>query len=74
MLLSATDTLELAGHRITATYSGGPLLGGSRSNPIGVIAMWNAVGQPSTRFASDEMVSIYCAHFPSRWTVSPSSF
>jgi uncharacterized protein (TIGR03437 family) len=61
MTLAASDTLALAGHSVTALYSGDQTLLASSSNPVVLAAMINAAGNMSASFAPEELTTIFGA-------------
>jgi len=61
LVLSAEEALALAGHSVTAAYSGSESLLPGTSNPIALVSMINAAGNLSASFAPEELTTIYGA-------------
>jgi uncharacterized protein (TIGR03437 family) len=61
MTLTAAEALKIAGHSVTALYSGSEALLASRSNPVVLAAMISAAGSMSASFAPEELATIFGA-------------
>ncbi len=59
LALAPADAAKIAGHAISAVYSGSTASAGSTSNPIVLPAVRNAAGGTSPDFAPEELVSLY---------------
>jgi uncharacterized protein (TIGR03437 family) len=57
--LTPATMMGIAGHSVTAIYSGNSDLAPSTSNVIGLAAIVNAAGNLGSNFAADEFVSLY---------------
>lgn len=56
--LAPADAAKIAGHNVTAVYSGGAGFAGSTSNTLLLPALRNAAGGPSPQFAPEELVTL----------------
>jgi uncharacterized protein (TIGR03437 family) len=59
LAIAAEDAAKIAGHSVTAIYSGSGGFAGSMSNTMVLPALRNAAGGGSAEFAPDELVSLF---------------